>query len=93
MGSFSIKNQWKIYAKIDTEKVMKIDEISMWNLSYIFILSEEGVHEKTYFSKKVNVRKPYESCSRMRVSEGSPKKKEIEQMRKHFNNTFKNRFR
>ena len=29
-------------------------------------------------------------CSRMRVGEGSPKKKEIEKMRKHFKNTFRN---
>jgi len=72
----------QIDAKIDTEKDMEICEISMRKLSYILILSEEGLHEKTYFSKKVNVRKPHESCSRIRVGEGSPKKKEIEKMRK-----------
>ena len=61
---------------------MKNYEIPMRKLSYILILSEEGVHEQTYFSKKANVRKPYESCSRIRVGEGSPKKKEIEKTRK-----------
>ena len=71
----------KIDAQIYTENVMKIDENSMRKLSYILIFSEEGVHEKTFFSKKVNVRKPYESCSRIRVGEGSPKKKEIEKRR------------
>ena len=31
------------------------------------------------FLKKVNVRKQHDSCSRIRVGEGSPKKKEIKQ--------------
>ena len=50
----------------------------------MLILSEEGVREKTYFPKKVNVRKPLAGCSRMRVGEGSAKKKGIEKMRKTF---------
>ena len=63
----------KIDGKIDTEKVMKIDEFSMRKYSQIWILSEEGVREKTYFSEKANVRYTLAGCSRMRVGEGSPK--------------------
>ena len=63
---------------------MNIDEISMRKLSYIWILSEEGVREKTYFSEKANVRYTLAGCSRMRVGEGSSEKKEIEQMRTIF---------
>ena len=33
---------------------------------------------KTYFSKNVNVMKLYESCSRIRVGEGSPKEEHLE---------------
>jgi len=62
---------------------MKIDEISMRKFSWILILSKEGVREKTYFPKKVNVRKPLAGCSRMRVGEGSAKKKEIEKIKKN----------
>jgi len=38
-----------------------------------------------YFTKEVHVRKPHESCSRIRAGEGSPKKKDIKQIRKKTN--------
>ena len=43
---------------------------------------KEGIRGKTYISKKVNVRKQYESCSRIRVGEGSRQKGEIDKSRK-----------
>ena len=70
---------------------MKIDEISMRKLSQIWILSEEGVREKTYFSEKANVRYTLAGCSRMRVGEGSSEKKEIEKMIKILKKTLENR--
>ena len=72
----------KIDAQIYTEKVMKINDFLLRELSYILTLSQDCVYEKTYFSKKAIVRKPHESCSRIRVGGGSPKKKEIENIRK-----------
>ena len=72
---------------------MQIDEISMRKESHIWILSEGGVREKTYFSEKANVRYTLAGCSRMRVGEGSSEKKEIEQMIKIFKKTSKNRSR
>ena len=50
---------------------------------------ERGFGEKAGSSKKVNVRKPYESSSRTRVRQGSPKKKKIRKMRKIYKKTFK----
>ena len=47
----------------------------------MWILSEEGDREKTCFSEKANVRNTLAGCSRMRVGKGSPKKKEIDQIR------------
>ena len=86
LGAILFQKPTKIYekidAKIDTEKIMKIDEISMRKLSQVLILSEEGVREKTYFSEKANVRNTLAGCSRMRVGEGSPKKKDIEKCEK-----------
>ena len=65
----------KIDARIYVEKMMKVDENSMRKLSYMLIVFEKCLHEKTHFSKKVHVRKSYESSIRMRVGKGSPKKK------------------
>ena len=42
------------------------------------MISRIAFHEKSSFPKKVHVRKPHDSCSRIGVREGSPKKKEIE---------------
>ena len=50
-------------------------------------------HEKSSFSKKVHVRKPHDSCSRIGVREGPPKKKEIKKRGKIIKNIFKNRSR
>ena len=50
-------------------------------------------HKKSSFPKKVHVRKPYDSCSRIGVREGSPKKKEIKKRGKIIKNIFKNRSR
>ena len=41
-------------------------------------------HENSSFPKKVHVRKPHDSCSRIGVREGSPKKKEINKKRKSY---------
>ena len=79
----------KVDTKIDTEKVMKIDENSMRVLINIFIFFETCVPEKSYFSKRANVRKPDESCSRIRVGEGSPEDSKIKKMRKHIKTTSK----
>ena len=72
---------------------MKNDEISMRKQRQIWILSEGGVREKTYFPEKANVRYTLAGCSRMRVGEGSSEKKEIEKMIKIFRKTSKNRSR
>ena len=45
--------------------------------TYILMVFGIAFHDKSSFPKKVHVRKPHDSCSRMRVREGSPKKKEI----------------
>ena len=90
---FRWKIDEKIDAKINTEKVMKIDEISMWKWSQIWILSEGAVREKTYFPEKADVRYTLAGCSRMRVGEGSSEKKEIEKMIKIVLKTSKNRSR
>ena len=37
----------------------------------------KAVSRKIKFSEKMDVRKPHDSCSRIRVGEGSPKTKEI----------------
>ena len=74
---FRWKVDEKIDAKINTEKVMKIDEISMRKWSRIWILSEGAVREKTYFPEKADVRYTLAGCSRMRVGEGSSEKKKV----------------
>ena len=48
--SFPSKVDEEIDAKIDVEKVMEIDEMSMRKLIYIFILIEKCFPGKTYFS-------------------------------------------
>jgi len=67
----------RIDAEIDTEKIMKLDETSTRKLIELFMFCEACVHEKASFSKKANVRKPYESSSKTRVGEDSAKKKKI----------------
>ena len=45
---------------------------------YLFFCNfRNAVSRKTTFPKKLHVRKPHESSSRIRVGEGSPKEKEI----------------
>ena len=48
------------------------------------------VSRKTSFPKKLNVRKPHESCSRIRVGEGSPKEEEIKKDKILKNKRWKN---
>ena len=74
---FSIKIDEKIDAEIDAEKVRKIEEKTMRKQTYILMIFGIAFHEKSSFSKKVHVRKPHDSCSRIGVCEGPPKKKEI----------------
>ena len=61
---------------------MKIDEQSMRTLSYFLMIFEIVFHKKTSFPKRVNVLRTYVLPSRMRVREGSPKKKEIKKEEK-----------
>ena len=79
---FSSKFGEQIDARIDSEKGMEICETSTRKLIELFMFFEACVREKTSFSKKANVRKLYESPSKTRVGEDSPKKKEIRKMRK-----------
>ncbi len=74
---FPSKIDEKIDAEIDAEKVRKIEEKVMRKQTYILMIFGIAFHEKSSFSKKVHVRKPHDSCSRIGVREGSPKKKEI----------------
>ena len=54
------------------------------------IVFEMQFRETMSFLKKVDVRKPYDSCSRMRVGDSSPKRQEIEQIVKSGEQTFQN---
>ena len=83
----------KIDAKIETEKVRKIEEKVMRKQTYILMIFGIAFHEKSSFSKKVHVRKPHDSCSRIGVCEGPPKKKEIKKRGKNIKDIFKNRSR
>jgi len=49
---FPLKIDEQINAKIDGEKVMKLDEKSMRKWSYLLILFEKGVHEERIFRKR-----------------------------------------
>ena len=77
---------------IDTEKDMKIVEISMRKERQISLLSERVYREKTYFPEKAEMRYTLAGCSRMRVGEGSSERKEIEKMIKIVLKTLKNRY-
>ena len=46
-------------------------------IDQILFVFRNVVSRKTSFPKKLHVRKPYESSSRIRVGEGSPKEKDI----------------
>ena len=61
--------------------------------TYILMIFGIAFHEKSSFSKKVHVRKPHDSCSRIGVCEGPPKKKEIKERGTIIKNLFKNRSR
>ena len=91
--TFPLKFDEKIDAKIDAEKVRKIEEKVMRKQTYILMIFGIAFHEKSSFSKKVHVRKPHDSCSRIGVREGSPKKKEIKKRGTIIKNIFKNRSR
>ena len=54
------------------------------------IVFEMQFREKMSFLKKVDVLKPYDSCSRMRVGDGFPKEQEIEKRGKYGTRTFQN---
>ena len=83
----------KVDAEIDAEKVRKIKEGKMRKQTCISMIFRFASHEKSSFPKKVHVRKPHDSCSRIGVREGSPKKKEIEKRGKSVKNHSKNRSR
>ena len=94
LGShFPSKIDEKIDAKIETEKVRKIEEKVMRKQTYILMIFGIAFHENSSFSKKVHARKAYDSCSRIGVREGPPKKKEIKKRGKIIKKTFKHRSR
>ena len=90
---FSIKNRWKNRCRNWDRKSKEILRKTMRKQTYILMIFGIAFHEKSSFSKKVHVRKPYDSCSRIGVREGSPKKKEIKKIGKHIKKIFKNRSR
>ena len=90
---FPSKIDEKIDAEIETEKVRKIEEKVMRKQTYILMIFGIAFHENSSFSKKVHVRKAYDSCSRIGVREGSPKKKEIKKKGKNIKKIFNNRSR
>ena len=57
---------------------MNIDGSSMRKRSDHLIILVKGVSEVTYSAKNVNVRKAFVLSSRIRVAEGSPKKRKSE---------------
>ena len=90
---FPSKIDEKIDAKIETEKVRKIEEKVMRKQTYILMIFGIAFHEKSSFSKKVHVRKPHDSCSRIGVREGPPKNKETEKRGNSVKKPSKNRSR
>ena len=77
-GPFSIKNVIKNRCKNRCQKNMEFDGKSIQKWNQILHKFENNFHEKTSFRKRVHVRKPYESSSRIRVGEGSPENEKIE---------------
>ena len=90
---FSIKNRWTNRCENWDRKSKEILRKTMRKQTYILMIFGIAFHEKSSFSKKVHVRKPHDSCSRIGVREGSPKKKEIKKRGKSIKNIFKNRSR
>ena len=93
-SSFPLKFNEQIDTRIDAEQVMKNmkKHVKMVSKSIRnLIVSEVAFHEKMSFLKKVDVRKPYDSCSRMRVGDSSPKRQEIEKNVKSGKRTLQNR--
>ena len=60
---------------------MKSHELFMRKWNNMLICSERCVQGEIQFAKKVHVRKPHESFSRIRACDGSPKRKDIKLMR------------
>ena len=74
---FPLKFNEQIDTRIDAEQVMKNmkKHVKMVSKSIRnLIVSEVAFREKMSFLKKVDVRKPHDSCSRMRVGDSSPKR-------------------
>ena len=69
-NNFPLKINVRIDVNFDAEKVTIFEEFVMRKWTGYLIVLEKCVHEKTYFSKQVHVRKPYVSSSRIRVGEG-----------------------
>ena len=71
----------QIDTEIDAEQVMKIRRTIMMRKQKSFsIVFGIASHGKSKFLKKVHVRESCEFPSRIRVAEGSPKKKESKQI-------------
>ena len=67
---------------------MEILRKTMRKQTYILMIFGIAFHENSSFPKKVHVRKPHDSCSRIGVCEGPPKKKEIKKRGKSEEQSF-----
>ena len=79
-SDFPFKFNEQIDTRIDAEQVMKIMKkyVKMVSKSTrILIVSEVAFRGNLSFLKKVDVRKPHDSCSGIRVGDGSRKKQEL----------------
>ena len=73
----------KIDAKIDAEKVMKINEKSMRKWTYIKVLFKLCVHVKTNFFENGEIVYTLAGCSRMHVGEGLQKRTNLKKWEKY----------
>ena len=90
---FPFKFNEQIDTRIDAEQVMKIMKKYVnivLKSTRILIVSEVASRGNLSFLKKVDVRKPYDSCSGIRLGDGSRKKQEIQKIGKSGKRTFPN---
>ena len=90
---FPLKFNEQIDTRIDAEQVMKIMKkyVEMvLKSTRILIVSEVAFRGNLSFLKKVDVRKPHDSCSGIRVGDGSRKKQELDKIGEYGKQTFPN---
>ena len=93
-GSFrkAIENTWrKRCDKSIREKWWKVKYTRCENRVTFWYVLKHVSRWKMLFAKKVHVREPHESCSIMRACVGSPKRKDINQMRTNSQEIFQKR--